>query len=1073
MLLQQIEDLYDDNWAKSKGIQWLMSFGRKQSILTNLKFALPIIVKLFEQIHQDNQNLKSNLDSTIFDLQWTQALYNQGYKEATQDLEIQVERLYETLKEHKLKDEINLLKSRALRSQVIELQQFISNISSNIHENFKDQALFLSTRSVPSFDQVISWTQQNIPYFPKIPITKYTMCEETNYQLPPLWEELTELHLTADDLHIPPNPDYFSPKEMRIIKFYENQIIAMQNSKLIPPLSEIQASTTPPNSDFPITSPQSTSTNPLNSKLDDLLLTVTLDPKNPAPERENSHQNSTKLSPLYLAQNSAGDSNPGTTSLPLYAHMQLNHQRNILFESSNFFSTHSNHNSDLFQIKQLQYEQPTSELETTQPPHPSISASTPTENDTIDKNPLLPAMHQDAVMSAENQQPSSCPNNQIHTQLPHQSHIPVQSVPLTDLNPDVTKLNICTFHSTHIPPFTCVQYIGILMQKLATSEFINDSIRKKNWELLKTLKIRLHIIKQLYLKQAFHKIRESGKDQRLLSATNNETFLREHIQWLKHRIHQLSRDYAKKFIAQKSELEISQKEIARLQSLIPQKPYIHWLASSQEFLDWHTENFTFITDTPSAPTSTIPTQPYLMWINEHPDFHQWLTETFEFTDDLKILKQARRNQYQSCRNIILQLKTNQLQKTLFFNKWKLKTVLLRNLRSLLKNMPTTPQNLHLQRTAILKWKLYIELQNTSALKSVIQISDEQHQQLTQENNQLMNQLWDTRRIHNLVQMELSSQLKENRSLLQENSHLRTELLQRHFIPQPYPQLSYKRIIHSNLQASENLTTIDIQLHDQLVKDLKEDYEESIAKLQLSQESLQEKYEIKFLEHQQNLQQYQKLKEDYSSLYKLILAFGQCPQTITLPTTYKPEALSTHIPDQHLQTLQTLPTNSSYPSPISSTFTRPSTQRQKDSHPFTPTEYKRKIRNFPSDSLLSLKCDSPEKNALSPIKKPTPTSSTTLNQTQSTHFIQMQSAKQPSHLTLNIGDPKQIMAINILKTSIPLDHPTIFESPTRTATITSAQTCEATQELKRTFGVNLISELSRVQKESKKTSDRSY
>ena len=132
MLLQQIEDLYDDNWAKSKGIQWLMSFGRKQSILTNLKFALPIIVKLFEQIHQDNQNLKSNLDSTIFDLQWTQALYNQGFKEATEDLELQIQRLYETLREHKLKDEINLLKSRALRSQVIELQQFISNISSNI-----------------------------------------------------------------------------------------------------------------------------------------------------------------------------------------------------------------------------------------------------------------------------------------------------------------------------------------------------------------------------------------------------------------------------------------------------------------------------------------------------------------------------------------------------------------------------------------------------------------------------------------------------------------------------------------------------------------------------------------------------------------------------------------------------------------------------------------------------------------------------------------------------------------------------------------------------------------------------
>ena len=101
MLLQQIEDLYDEKWTKSKGIQWLMSFGRKQSILTNLKFALPIIVKLFEQIYQDNQNLKSQLDSTIFDLQRTQALYNQGFKEATEDLELQIQRLHETLRENK------------------------------------------------------------------------------------------------------------------------------------------------------------------------------------------------------------------------------------------------------------------------------------------------------------------------------------------------------------------------------------------------------------------------------------------------------------------------------------------------------------------------------------------------------------------------------------------------------------------------------------------------------------------------------------------------------------------------------------------------------------------------------------------------------------------------------------------------------------------------------------------------------------------------------------------------------------------------------------------------------------
>ena len=69
-------------------------------------------------------------------------------------------------------------------------------------------------------------------------------------------------------------------------------------------------------------------------------------------------------------------------------------------------------------------------------------------------------------------------------------------------------------------------------------------------------------------------------------------------------------------------------------------------------------------------------------------------------------------------------------------------------------------------------------------------------------------------------------------------------------------------------------------------------------------------------------------------------------------------------------------------------------------------------------------------------------------------------KQPSH-TLNIGDPKQIMAINILKTSVPLNHQTILEpSPTRAATTATAQICEASEELTREYGVDLIAELSR-------------
>ena len=365
----------------------------------------------------------------------------------------------------------------------------------------------------------------------------------------------------------------------------------------------------------------------------------------------------------------------------------------------------------------------------------------------------------------------------------------------------------------------------------------------------------------------------------------------------------------------------------------------------------------------------------------------------------------------------------------------------------------TPNPLQLLQSAILKWKLFIELLNVSALKSVIQISDEEHQHLTHTNNQLTNQLWDTRRIHNLVQMELFSQLNENRSLLTENTQLRNDQFQH-----SNPHLAYKHIITSNLLPSETTPTIHIKLHDQLVDDLKGEHEETIKALELSLESLQEKYEIKFTEHQHNLQQYQTLKEDYSSLYKLILAFGQSPQTITLPSTYKSEVLSQHTLTQHFQASPISSANPSCSSSPQSTFTRPTTRRQKITHPPTPTEYKLRIKNIPQDSLRNLKCESPERTLSSHTKKPSPTSSTLPRQNQSSHTNQLHSPNHPSH-TLNIGDPKQIMAISILKTSVPLDHQTILEpSPTRAAT-TATTHCEASEELTREYGVDLIAELS--------------
>ena len=74
---------------------------------------------------------------------------------------------------------------------------------------------------------------------------------------------------------------------------------------------------------------------------------------------------------------------------------------------------------------------------------------------------------------------------------------------LSEINHHIKQIQLCPFVSTHSPPFTCVQYIGILHHKIGASESFGDKIRNKNWDLIKVLGIRNHLIKQLFLRTAF------------------------------------------------------------------------------------------------------------------------------------------------------------------------------------------------------------------------------------------------------------------------------------------------------------------------------------------------------------------------------------------------------------------------------------------------------------------------------------------------------------------------------------------------------------------------------------------
>ena len=93
------------------------------------------------------------------------------------------------------------------------------------------QCTFLCTTPVPTFNDTVQWALSTIPNFPKIPLTKYTICEPGNL-LSPLWEDYSELSLTAQDLELPQS-QLFTPREKSIVTFYENQIKEMQELKVI------------------------------------------------------------------------------------------------------------------------------------------------------------------------------------------------------------------------------------------------------------------------------------------------------------------------------------------------------------------------------------------------------------------------------------------------------------------------------------------------------------------------------------------------------------------------------------------------------------------------------------------------------------------------------------------------------------------------------------------------------------------------------------------------------------------------------------------------------------------------
>ena len=243
-------------------------------------------------------------------------------------------------------------------------------------------------------------------------------------------------------------------------------------------------------------------------------------------------------------------------------------------------------------------------------------------------------------------------------------------------------------------------------------------------------------------------------------------------------------------------------------------------------------------------------------------------------------------------------------------------------------------------------------------------------------------------------------------------------------------------------------TIDIAIHDQLISDLREELNDEKAQLMEDYESIKENFEVKSFEHELNLIQFQRLKEDYSTLYKLIITFGTDPVTILINRT-QPEPLTTapqlSLPPQDLSGTSPYATDLNLPSPSLDHAIKPPASHEKiqtrlslSSTPITPATYKQKLSNFPSNSFLNLgeldtahpTPSTPHRKTVKSLgsKKPEHAPPFTPLSPHKPSSSSIQKEPLPSHQTsLTIGTKKQILAIQSIQPVVPVQHPTIIQT----------------------------------------------
>jgi len=231
-MYELIEDLYFLKARPSRrDANWYLSAGNHKAIITSLRFGLPIILKMTGKILDDLKMTQDQMNKISRECNELRDQFESKLRSSNEELDRRLTLLQDKIYHQNQNSELSLLKSRATRTQAIELQSFLKSIAPFLPTELSHQCAYLCTRPIPTFNDTVQWALSTIPNSPKIPLTKYTICEPGNL-LSPLWEDFSEVNLTAQDLELPQS-QLFTPRERSIVTFYENQIKEMQNLKII------------------------------------------------------------------------------------------------------------------------------------------------------------------------------------------------------------------------------------------------------------------------------------------------------------------------------------------------------------------------------------------------------------------------------------------------------------------------------------------------------------------------------------------------------------------------------------------------------------------------------------------------------------------------------------------------------------------------------------------------------------------------------------------------------------------------------------------------------------------------